>query len=278
MPSMTMMIPSSRRWSVHSTKSDILRLAEPDFIKWLRAGLLQIPHPTSAPADKTDVMVQLPAKYGRLVDKGQTFVALIDDILGVSKFTPDLTREFNARLRNLGEAWLPVSYHPEWLSEVVKTTNLPVEPADEKTVPPLDSYDETAAIKKEGTLDLPDTTRQDKCLSCGSDDGGEHRISSPISEEQPIVAHTPDDALAVQLSNSPPTQAGEGPSLTHTAAEDQKNPDVVSASKGRKRSSVAKTDKRGTTGNSAKQAHTPLLSGSNDAAGDRLSQSEDTHD
>jgi len=263
---------------VHSTKSNILRLAEPDFIKWLRAGLLQIPHPTSAPADKTDVMVQLPAKYGRLVDKGQTFVALIDEILGVSKLTPDLTREFNARLRNLGEAWLPISYHPEWLSELVKTTNLPVEPADEKTVPPLDSYGAMAAVEKEGVSDLPDTTEQDQRLSCGSDDGGEHRISSPISEEQPIVAHTLDDALAIQSSNSPPTQTGEGPSLPHTTAEEQVNPDEVSASRGRKRSSVAKTDKGGTTASPAKQAQASLLSGPNGDAGDRLSQSEDVHD
>jgi len=127
-------------------------------------------------------------------------------------------------------------------------------------------------------LDLPDSTEQDQRLSCDSDDGGEHRVSSPASEEQPIVAHTPDDALAIQPSNSPPIQAGEGPSLPHTTAEEQVIPDGVSASKGRKRSSVAKTDKGGTTASPAKQAQSSLLLGPNGDAGDRLSQSEDVHD
>ena len=210
---MAMMIPSSRRWIVQSRKSDILRLAEPDFIKWLRAGLLQIPRSSSIPPNETDVLVQVPVKYGRLVDKGQTFVALIDEIVGVSKLTPDLTREFSARLRNLGEAWLPISYHPEWLSELVKTTNMPVEPAGENAVPPPDSYGEAAAIEQKGTLDLSDTT--------------EERVKSG----------------------------------------------GVSAPKGRKRSSVAQTGKRGTTAGRAKEAQSSLLPGPNGDAGDR--QSED---
>jgi hypothetical protein len=263
---------------VQSTRSDILRLAESDFIRWLRAGLLQIPHPTSTPADKIDVLVQVPVKYVRFVDKGQALVVLIDEVVGVSKLTPDLTREFNARLRNLGEAWLPISYHSEWLSELVKTTNIPVELASGKAVPSLDGSGETAAVKKEGALDLPDTTGQDQRLSCGSDDGGEHRIVSPASEEQPIVAHTLDDALAIQPLNSPPVQASEGSSSPHTTVEEQVNPDGVSASKGRKRSSVAKTDKGGTTDNRAKQAQSSLLPAPNGCAGDRQGQSEDVHD
>ena len=278
MPSMTMMIPSSRRWIMQPAKSDILRLAESDFIKWLRAGLLQIPRPTTIPPDETDVLIQVPAKYGRLVDKGQTLVALIDEIVGVSKLTPDLTRELSARLRNLGEAWLPVSYHPEWLSEPSKTTNMPVEPAGEKVVLPLDSYSEVAAVRQKGALDSPDTTGQNQCPSRSSDGDGEHRISSPASEEQPSVAQTPDDALALQPSNLPLVQASEGLSLPHTTVEEPVKPDGVSAPKGRKRSSVTKTDKGEKTTTRVKQAQSSWLPGPNDDAGDRQSQSEDTHD
>lgn len=263
---------------MQSTKSDILRLAESDFIKWLRAGLIQIPRPSSIPLDKTDVLVQVPAKYGRLVEKDQTFVALIDEVVGVSKLTPDLTREFNARLRNLGEAWLPISHHPEWLSELVTTTNMPVEPAGEKAAPPLDSCGETAAVKEEGTLDLPDTTGQDQRLSSGSDDDSEHRISSPASGEHPIVAQTPNDALAVQPSTLLPVQGSEGLASPPTTVEKQVKPDEVSASTARKRSSVAKTDKGGTTSSRAKQAQSSLLPAPNGRAGDRQGQSEDVHD
>ena len=165
--------------------------------------------------------------------KARRLVALIDEVVGVSKLTPDLTREFSARLRNLGEAWLPISYHPEWLSELVQTTNIPVKPAGEKAVPPSDSYAEMAEVKKEGALDLPDTTGQDPRLSRGSDSGDEHETSSPASEEQPVVAQTPDGALAVQPSNLLPVQGNEGTALPHTTVEEQVKPDRVSAPKGR---------------------------------------------
>lgn len=268
---------------MQSTKSDILRLAESDFIRWLRAGLLQIPHLTSAPLDKTDLLVQMPAKYARVTDKGQTVVALIDEIVSISKLTPELTREFTARLHNLGESWLPISYHPEWQPElaqrtiVTTVTAVTAEPVGRETLASLDSHEEAASSKKEDSSEVPDTPEQEQPQSPGSEGRGEHGLPLSEMEEQPLVAQAL-GAMVFEPSDLSPVQTNMGVQLPDTTVDEQRSHDGASTSKAPGGSSTPKTDKKRTTAVRTKQAQSSLLPGPGSDADERQGRNEGMHD
>lgn len=245
-------------------------------MRWLRTGLLQIPYLANTPLDKTDVLVQIPTKYGRLLDKNHALVALIDEVIGISKLTPDLTHEFSARLRNLGESWLPISYRAEWLSEIVAAKE-PVISAGEETPPHRDNYGTDAAVKREDTLDLFRPPGQDQSISHAPDKNVDLEAPpSVFNEQSPATeSHSPNDALAPQSSNAPSVQANGGLALPTPPNERQTKQDETPGLKGRKRSSAVTTEKKAMIASSARKTQSSLLPGG-DSTSDQ--HSEDAHD
>lgn len=81
------------------------------FLAWLRSGVCWLPLAKFAPADE-DICVKLPPKYTQLPPSGPLAAVLIDEVIAITQSTPVMTEELGIRLRNLGEAWLPVQYFP----------------------------------------------------------------------------------------------------------------------------------------------------------------------
>jgi hypothetical protein len=90
-------------------QSRLLRMAEADFRRWLRSGIWQFPAmPVVSAADS--IIVQMPDKYDHVIESGEQFWALVDEIVAVSRETDTATQEYAQILSSFGEDWLPFRY------------------------------------------------------------------------------------------------------------------------------------------------------------------------
>lgn len=116
------------------------------FLRWLREGVYCLPKSHLDDAQPV-FWIQLPAKYGRLAGGGGSFLALIDEIEAISLASPELTNEWQIRLRNQGEGWLPFCYRSEWFSTPEMNANRPstesVGKTDGETAPRVTKLIET---------------------------------------------------------------------------------------------------------------------------------------
>jgi hypothetical protein len=95
-----------------------------EFQRWLKQGiidvspdiLVELPVVVDSMADLTHARfyICLPAKYGSILLKKHTILALIDECEVISLDTLPLTLEWRVRMKNLGETWLPFSFQADW--------------------------------------------------------------------------------------------------------------------------------------------------------------------
>ena len=109
----------------------VIQLDAESFQRWVGDGIIEIPtcHQTGLPVvwsgahspdnegDSTSFLIQLPTKYGRALSTGATIYALIDEAKVISLPTEALTIEWESRMKNLGEEWLPFSFMSDWIRQ-----------------------------------------------------------------------------------------------------------------------------------------------------------------
>ena len=99
------------------------------FQQWVRQGIIWISQDVVAAlpicwiegeTNRTDssnyaFLIQLPEKYRRALSNGQSIYALIDEAETVALPTQALTIEWQSRMKNLGEGWLPFEFKQDWI-------------------------------------------------------------------------------------------------------------------------------------------------------------------
>ena len=106
----------------------VVQLGVDSFQQWVKEGVIllsrsflaSLPVAWSEAQEHADgdpnlFLIQLPEKYGRALSVGRSVYALIDEAKAISLPTRDLTLEWQSRMANLGEEWLPFQPKPEWV-------------------------------------------------------------------------------------------------------------------------------------------------------------------
>ena len=215
---------------IHRSESDLLptrfaggpiyHLGRDAFLRWLRDGIAYFPQADSE-TDESGFWFQLPSKYARLAASGGQFVALIDELEVVSLCNPVLTREWQVRLRNQGEEWLPFRFREDWFTDAC--TEKARSPGSEPEPEPTEDDTQSAAASQSGAIsaipnDVPadvaavpeptDTVRKSAAHRSKSPEGskaaGQAKVRSRShTSEEKVVAQP---ALPEQLDAYLPTQ------------------------------------------------------------------------
>lgn len=124
-------------------------------MNWLRNGIEDLRVLTDFSGrglpNQAEYFCCLPAKYAYAFRSDVSVMVLIDEVVGISLETPRLTEEWQVRLRNLGEGWLPFLFHADWVSQAVPAPIVPevVVPDMNREQPtPLDSTPHADSAKR----------------------------------------------------------------------------------------------------------------------------------
>lgn len=107
----------------------VLKLDIDSFQRWLQAGIIRISpslfialplewqesDETQTDVEQLPFLVQLPEKYARIASAQASSFALVDEVKAISLPTETLTHEWQTRMRNLGEEWLPFEFRSDWV-------------------------------------------------------------------------------------------------------------------------------------------------------------------
>jgi hypothetical protein len=109
------------------------------FQNWLKKGLIQICQEEivilpisldcleagSGNQSSLYIFMQLPDKYKKALSKAESIYALIDDVRLMSLTTQEQTAEWQIRMKNLGEGWLPFKFSSDWFQTEKTSSPIP---------------------------------------------------------------------------------------------------------------------------------------------------------
>jgi len=198
---------------VLTTRPFVICVSEPDFVRWLQTGLLDPACRVLAQPGADDIVAELPPKYHRLRDAGQQCPILLDEVIALSKLTSEQTSEWGAKLRNLGEGWLPIRFVPFEIHPPVPLSEFTAEsqPAAPLMADPQSPDGGDSVPAPDNSVETAEMLRREKTGPQGSEKPTarigtkKSKGTSGIAQTAPKSKEKPATANTKQTAKSPDT-------------------------------------------------------------------------